>query len=48
VRGQDRGRQAAVARWCLGRQKRERECGVKKLLSVVKESAEPEILGRGT
>jgi hypothetical protein len=30
---------------CLGRQKSERERGVKKLLSVVKESAGPKILG---
>jgi hypothetical protein len=33
---------------CLGRQKSERERGVEKLLSVVKESVGPEILGRGT
>jgi hypothetical protein len=33
---------------CLRRQKSERERRVEKLLSVVKESVGPEILGRGT
>jgi hypothetical protein len=37
--------QAKVARWFLGRQKSERERGVKKLLSVVREGVEPKILG---
>jgi hypothetical protein len=33
---------------CLRRQKSEREHRVEKLISVVKESVGPEILGRGT
>jgi hypothetical protein len=38
LRGQDRGRQvAAAARWFLGQQQSERECGDENLLSVMRE-----------
>jgi hypothetical protein len=48
VRRWQHWQQAVVARWFLGWQKSKRERGVKKLLSVVRESVGPEILGWGT
>jgi hypothetical protein len=49
LRGQDRGRQVvAAARRFLGCLKSGRECGYKNLICVVRESAGPEILVRGT